>query len=246
MSAPRRMLCVFAHPDDETYGPGGGIARYAMEGVGVYLTMFTCGEAGTIGISRDLSRERLCQRRVDELAAACDALGISEHRILGTPDRGVSDIDREWAVAQIVRDIRKYRPQVLLTFHHKGISGHADHIAVAAYVDEAFDRTAGEPGAASKLYGYGVTRRLAHLYDRPNVIPLEDDEIDAVVDIPDGAMDRKLEAIRRHATQYDFFEKQRAKFDYVNETRPEHYHLRRSHLPRPKKTEVDLFEGIAL
>ena len=246
MSSERRLLCVFAHPDDETYGPGGSIARYAMEGVQVYLLMFTCGEAGTIGVSKELSRERLCQRRVDELAAACDALGIADHHVLGTPDRGVEDIDPRWAVERIVRDIQKYQPHVVLTFHHRGVSGHPDHIAVAGYLEAAFDRTAGQTGYPSKLYGYGVSRRLADLYARPNVVPLEDGEIDAVVEIPDAAMDRKIEAIRRHETQIDFYLQQSNKFDYRNETRPEHFHLRRSRLPRPSAPERDLFEGIEL
>jgi LmbE family N-acetylglucosaminyl deacetylase len=246
VSDTRRLLCVFAHPDDESYGPGGTIARYAMEGAAVYLLMFTCGEAGTIGVSKELSRERLCQLRVDELAAASDALGIAEYRVLGTPDRGVDDIDPQWAVDQIVRDIHKYQPQVLLTFHHKGISGHPDHIAVAGYLEEAFERTADIPGSPSMLYGYGVTRRLADLYDRPNVVPLEEAEIDAVIDIPDGATKRKLEAIRLHTTQYDFYLKQQAKFDYGEETRPEHFHLRRTRLPRPATVVNDLFEGVTL
>jgi len=239
-------LCVFAHPDDETYGPGGTIARYAMEGVEVTLLMFTCGEAGTIGVSKELSRERLCQLRVDELAAACDALGIAEHRMLGTPDRGVADIDPVWAVEQIVRDIQKYHPQVLLTFHHKGVSGHSDHIAVARYLEEAFERVAGQPGAPSKLYGYGITRGLAELYQRPNIVPLEDGELDAVVEIPDAAMDRKIDAIRAHATQIDFYRSQQEKFDYRNEVRPEHFHLRMTRLERPAGVEHDLFEGTDL
>jgi LmbE family N-acetylglucosaminyl deacetylase len=246
VSAERRLLCVFAHPDDETLGPGGSIARYAMEGVQVYMLMFTCGEAGTIGVSKELSRERLCQRRVDELAAACDALGITEHHVLGAPDRGVEDIEPQWAVDRIVRDIQKYQPHVLLTFHHKGISGHPDHIAVAGYLEEAFDRMTEQSGSPSKLYGYGVTRRLADLYARPNVVPLEDGEIDAVVEIPDAAMDRKIEAIHRHETQIDFYKTQIEKFDYRGETRPEHFHLRRTRLPRPSAAESDLFEGIAL
>jgi LmbE family N-acetylglucosaminyl deacetylase len=242
----RRLLCVFAHPDDESYGPGGTIARYALEGVDINLLMFTCGEAGTIGISKELSREALCRLRVDELAAACSALGIQEHRILGTPDRGVAEIDPAWAVDQIVRDIKKYQPQVLLTFHHRGVSGHSDHIAVARYLDEAFNRVSGDPGAPAKLYGYGVTKRLAELYRRPNVVPLEDGEIDAVLEIPDAAMDRKLEAIRRHETQYDFYLTQQEKFDYRNETRPEHFHLRQTVLPKSNRIENDLFSGVTL
>jgi len=244
MSSERRMLCVFAHPDDETYGPGGSIARYALEGVRVHLLMFTCGEAGTIGVSKELSRERLCQRRVDELAAACSALGIEEHRVLGTPDRGVDHLDPGWAVDQIVRDIGKFRPHLLVTFHHKGVSGHSDHIAVARYLEEAFERTGGSPGAPSRLYGYGVTGRLADLYARPNVVPLEEGEVDAVIEVPDEAMDRKIAAIRAHATQIDFYRTQNEKFDYYNETRPEHFHLRRSREPGPAKAVDDLFEGI--
>jgi LmbE family N-acetylglucosaminyl deacetylase len=244
VNEPRRLLCVFAHPDDESYGPGGTIARYALEGAEVFLLMFTCGEAGTIGISRDIPRERLSGLRTDELAAACDALGVAEHRILGTPDRGVEDIDPSWAVDQIVRDIQKYRPHVLLTFHHKGISGHADHIAVARYLDEAFDRFGAAAEAPVKLYGYGITRRMAELYKRPGVVPLEENEIDAVLEIPDAAMDRKIEAIRRHETQFDFYLSQQKKFDYRREARPEHFHLRKTRRQKPTGIERDLFDGI--
>jgi LmbE family N-acetylglucosaminyl deacetylase len=246
VSGRRRLLCVFAHPDDESYGPGGTIARYALEDAAVNLLMFTCGEAGTIGISKEIPREELCSIRTNELAAACDALGVAEYRILGTPDRGVADIPPSWAVDQIVRDIRKYRPHVLLTFHHKGVSGHSDHIAVARYVEEAFDRVAGDPDAPSKLYGYGIPRHKAVLYERPNLVPLEDDEIDAVVDVPEEAMDRKLEAIRLHRTQLDFFRSMQAKFDYRKEARPEHFHLRKTRLGRGRRdgVEDDLFGGI--
>jgi LmbE family N-acetylglucosaminyl deacetylase len=143
-----------------------------------------------------------------------------------------------------VRDIYKYQPQVLLTFHHKGVSGHPDHIAVAGYLEEAFGRAAGHATPPERLFGYGVTQRLADLYDRPNVIPLEAGEIDAVVDVPDGAMERKLEAIRRHETQYDFYMRQNAKFDYRAETRPEYFHLRRTRSSKPASNLTDLFEGI--
>lgn len=246
MNESRRLLCVFAHPDDESYGPGGTIARYALEGADVYLLMFTGGEAGTIGVSKEIPRERLFSLRTDELAAACDVLGIAEHRILGTPDREVGDIEPSWAVDQIVRDILKYQPQVLLTFHHKGVSGHADHIAVARYLEEAFDRAGDLRGAAApvKLYGYGITRELSELYERPNLLPLEESEIDAVVEIPDSAMDRKIEAIRCHRTQYDFYLKQQEKFDYRQEARPEHFHLRKTRLARPAGIESDLFDGL--
>ena len=53
----KRLLCVFAHPDDECLGPGGSIAQCAIDGGEVFITTFTAGEAGSIGISKTLARE---------------------------------------------------------------------------------------------------------------------------------------------------------------------------------------------
>lgn len=239
-----RMLCVFAHPDDESYGPGGTIARYAMEGVEVAILMFTCGEAGTIGVSKKMPRDRLSSLRTDEMAGACRALGVGEYRMVGAPDRGMDGVDPAWAVAQIVRDIGKYRPHVLLTFHHLGISGHSDHVAVARYLEMAFDEVAGMPQPPQKIWGYGIPRSKSQLYERPNLVPLEDEDIDAIIDIPDAAMDRKLAAIAAHKTQYDFFLSLQEKFDYRDVSRPECFHLRKTRLPRPGRVEDDLFGGI--
>jgi len=55
----KRLLCVFAHPDDECLGPGGSIAQCAIDGGEVFITTFTAGEAGSIGISKTLAREEL-------------------------------------------------------------------------------------------------------------------------------------------------------------------------------------------
>jgi N-acetylglucosamine malate deacetylase 2 len=239
-----RLLCVFAHPDDESYGPGGTIARYAMEGVEVYILMFTSGEAGTIGISKVTPREQLSSIRTNEMAAACEALGVAEHRMLGTPDRCVNGVDEVWAVDQIVRDINKYKPHLLMTFHHLGISGHSDHIAVARFLDRAFDEVSSSPDAPYKIWGFGLPRDKAPLYDRANLVPLQAEDIDARIEIPDAAMDRKIEAIRAHATQYDFMKSMLDKFDYREVSRPECFHLRKTRLPRPGVVEDDLFGDI--
>lgn len=244
VSDGHRLLCVFAHPDDESYGPGGTIAKYAAEGVHVYVLVFTCGEAGSIGISKDIPDEELCRIRTAELADACRCLGVEKHRVLGVPDGRVGETDEAWAVKQIVDDVEAYRPQVLLTFHHRGISGHADHIAVAEFVARAYDETGKNPHGPRKLYEFGIKRDKARLYQRKNLVPLEDDEINAEVDIPDDAMERKLLAIRRHRTQYDFFLSMAEKFDYRAVVRPEYFFLRKTRLPRPEYKENHLFAGI--
>jgi len=237
----KRLLCVFAHPDDECYGPGGTIAECALEGGDVYVTMFTAGEAGSIGISKNLPRDVLAERRRGELAASCDALGVAGHRILGAPDGGVAGVDPAWAVREIVADIRRHRPQIVMTFHHRGVSGHPDHIAVSGFLDRAFAQVEDGPQA---YFEWGIPRHRALLYQRPTLVPLDDDEIAARVPVSNAAMDRKLAAIRAHQTQYDFFVSLQEKLDYREASRPEHFARRRSRLAVTAGAVSDLWEGL--
>jgi LmbE family N-acetylglucosaminyl deacetylase len=236
----KRLLCVFAHPDDECYGPGGVIAQCALDGGEVFITMFTSGDAGTIGVSKTLSPTELAARRRAEFSASCDALGVTGHRILGVPDGGVNRVDANWAVREIIEDIHKHRPQVVLTFHHLGVSSHPDHIAVAGFLGRAFAETDG-PRA---YFEWGIPEDRAPLYERANLISIPESEIVARVDIGEAAMERKLGAIRAHVTQYDFFLSLQQKFDYREMATPEHFGLRRSRGPRPGRILTDLWEGL--
>jgi N-acetylglucosamine malate deacetylase 2 len=239
----KRMLCVFAHPDDECYGPGGVIAQCALDGGEVFITTFTAGEAGTIGISKTLSPEEKAARRRKELATACDALGVSGHRVLGSPDGGVSGVDANWAVREIVSDIKRLRPQVVLTFHHLGVSGHRDHIAVAGFLERAFAEVSDGPVA---YWEWGIPDSVAPRYERPGGIKvIPDDEVRACVPLSDAAMERKVAAIRAHETQIEFFLGVQARFDYRELATPEYFGLRRSRGFDPPTTIVsDLWEGI--
>jgi LmbE family N-acetylglucosaminyl deacetylase len=236
------MLCVFAHPDDECYGPGGAIARYALSGVDVRVLMFTRGEAGSIGVSGEIPGRELSRLRTRELACSCRALGVRSHRILGVPDKGVGRADPERAVAEIARDIDDHRPHVVLTFHGRGVSGHPDHIAVAGLLDRAF--AAGGEGGPLKCYQWGIPRELTRLYDRPNLVPMEADEVACVIDVAPAAMDRKVAAIECHETQIEFFRSLERSFDYRVVASKEYFALRDSRIPRSDALENDLFRGV--
>ncbi|MCH7549380.1 MAG: PIG-L family deacetylase [Candidatus Krumholzibacteriota bacterium] len=243
----KRLLGVFAHPDDECYGPGGAIAHYAIQGVEVWILMYTCGEAGSIGVSSELPRDELCRLRTGELAASCDALGVARHRIVGAPDKKVETMDEESAVEEILDDIAAFRPHVLMTFHHRGVSSHPDHIAVACFLERAFDATArrGEKGDGPvKLYQWGIPEEKARLYERPNLVTTPIDEVHARITPSDEAMDRKIEAIKCHQTQYDFYLSLSEKFDYRKDSSPECFTLRKSTLRHPDGVETDLFAGV--
>jgi N-acetyl-1-D-myo-inositol-2-amino-2-deoxy-alpha-D-glucopyranoside deacetylase len=151
MSLPeQRVLFVHAHPDDETIGSGSTMARYAAaDDVNVTLVTCTLGEEGEIllpevaHLAAD-QEDRLGEHRLAELAAAMDALGVSDWRLLGGPGTyrdsgmiGTPSNDRAdcfWradlleAAAHLVAVLREVRPQVLVTYDDFGGYGHPDHI----------------------------------------------------------------------------------------------------------------------
>jgi N-acetyl-1-D-myo-inositol-2-amino-2-deoxy-alpha-D-glucopyranoside deacetylase len=177
----RRLLLVHAHPDDETIGTGATMAKYAAEGAHVTLVTCTLGEEGEIlvpslaHLASD-QQDGLGQHRIGELAAACAALGVTDHRFLGGPGRwrdsgmmGTPQNDRPgcfWradldeASRALVAVIREVRPQVVVTYDDNGGYGHPDHIqahrvtvaAVEQAADPAYAPETGEPWTVAKLY----------------------------------------------------------------------------------------------
>lgn len=135
---PGRLLAVFAHPDDETYLAGGTLARYAASGCDVFVLCATFGEAGRRGEYASLSRRDFAALRRRELEAACQELGVRPPLFLGCADQGLARDCWQSATDEVVRIIRRLRPDVVLTFGPDGVSGHADHVTLSQIVTAAF------------------------------------------------------------------------------------------------------------
>jgi N-acetyl-1-D-myo-inositol-2-amino-2-deoxy-alpha-D-glucopyranoside deacetylase len=157
--ARRRLLLVHAHPDDETLTTGGTMARYAAEpDTSVTLVTCTLGEQGEVippelGLLAADAADQLGGYRIGELAAACAALGVTDHRFLGgtgrwrdsgmvlagrgvraaTPDRlhpralAAHDAlaDQVDALTALLEQVT---PQVVVTYAADGGYGHPDHV----------------------------------------------------------------------------------------------------------------------
>ena len=145
-----RMLLVHAHPDDETINNGATMALYAALGADVTLVKCTRGEEGEV-LVKDLAHlaahetDSLGDHRVEELAVAMKALGISDHRFLGeghakyrdsgmmgTEPNNRPDVfwqaDLDSAAGELVTIIEEVKPHVLITYDEIGGYGHPDHI----------------------------------------------------------------------------------------------------------------------
>jgi N-acetyl-1-D-myo-inositol-2-amino-2-deoxy-alpha-D-glucopyranoside deacetylase len=206
----RRLLLVHAHPDDESIYTGATMARYAAEGAQVTLVTCTLGELGEI-IPPSLAylaaekEDRLGEYRIGELAAACAALGVTDHRFLGGPGRwrdsgmmgteGNDDprcfwrADVDQAARALLDVIGEVRPQVLVTYDANGAYGHPDHIQAHRVAWRACE-LAGPDGPA-KFYA------TATLGSGPS-----DGQDLVTTEIDAGAwFGQKLAAMRAHATQ---------------------------------------------
>ncbi len=179
----RRLLAVLAHPDDESFGPGGTLALYASRGVDVHLICATSGEAGEVRPELLQDYDHIQQLRLDELRCATAILGLGDLHLLGYRDSGMPgspDNQHPEALAaapinevaaRITKLIRQIRPQVILTFDPQGGYRHPDHIAVHRATLEAF-YAAGDPNRYPnglppyrpyKLYYHVLSRRFLRL-----------------------------------------------------------------------------------
>src|SRR5262245_31665393 len=131
----RRLLAVLAHPDDESLGVGGTLAKYAAEGIDVFLLTATRGGSGRFrGHRLDEPPHPgplgLAAIREAELRAAASMLGIREVVVLDYPDQRLDAGDASEIVTRLATELRRIRPDVVITFGPDGAYGHPDHIAI--------------------------------------------------------------------------------------------------------------------
>ena len=196
MNDALRLLAVFAHPDDETFRPGGTLALLARSGVRVEVLTFTRGEAGSCGDPPLCTPAELPAVRERELRCACAALSIQPPRLLDYADGHLQEADAETMIEHILSVVQEIQPQVLLSFGPDGLSGHPDHIAAGQWADEAFRRIEG----VAALYTVAVPQSLARKLDMRQVHPVADEAIALTVDVS-SVWETKLASMRCHATQ---------------------------------------------
>jgi LmbE family N-acetylglucosaminyl deacetylase len=149
-TASRRLLIVFAHPDDESFGPAGTIIHYARRGVAVHYLCATRGEAGYAAPELLERYNSLAELRTEELKCAAQQLGLTGLHILDYQDSGMENTAEnanpsslyqaplEEVARKVVELIRQIQPQVVLTFGPSGGYFHPDHVKMHQAATTAF------------------------------------------------------------------------------------------------------------
>lgn len=137
----RRLLGVFAHPDDEAVCAGGTFAKYVDQGAEVMVVSATRGQAGQIHDARAATRRTLAAVRERELKAACAVLGVQEAICLDYEDGALQDADAGKLQADLLDLFARFQPDVVITFGEDGAYGHPDHIAISRATTAAVEHS---------------------------------------------------------------------------------------------------------
>ena len=267
MSNTQRLLCIFAHPDDEAMGMGATLSKYAASGTATYLVTATRGQRGwQADPSTNPGEVALGAIREEELKAACQILGLHEVHVLDYMDGELAEADTAQITAELVAHIRRLRPQVVVTFGSDGVYGHPDHIAISQYTSGALIQAAasdyrpdlGPPHSVSKLYWLVTSQSQLDIYQQQygDIQMMIDGAMRRGVAWPDWAITTTIDtadfwhqaahAIACHQTQIPSAEM----FTAVDEQLArqvwaiENYYLVYSLVHQGRQVETDLFAGL--
>jgi LmbE family N-acetylglucosaminyl deacetylase len=245
--ASLRLLCVTAHPDDESGGFGGSLLLYRTRGVETYIVCLTPGQAATHRGGHEDDQKLAAVRRA-EFAAACEILKVTRGEVLNYPDGRLDQVNLYGAAGDLAQRIRQIRPQIVVTFGPEGaVTAHPDHSMASVFATMAYhwagrsDRYVEQmkdglrPHRAQKLY-YGTAT-----FTLPDRQPISLSPSTTVIDIGDY-FETKIRAFKAHKSQaplFPIFEnavRQRGNYEM--------FHLAASIRPGPVEPETDLFEGV--
>lgn len=132
----KTFVCIFAHPDDEAFGPGGTIAKLAKE----YSVHILCATKGEAGKNSKTSKKSIASIREKELLKSAKILGVKEVFFLGFKDGTLSNNLYHKLAEKIREKLEELRPVIIMTDEPRGISGHIDHITVSMVTTYVFEK----------------------------------------------------------------------------------------------------------
>jgi LmbE family N-acetylglucosaminyl deacetylase len=199
----RVVLFCFAHPDDESFGAGGTIAKYAaQEHTDIHILCATRGEEGQTGTPPLCTRAELGVVREQELRNAAQRLGVKKVHLLSYRDKLLSHVSMKQLSLEVKTLIYELGAQIVITFPSHGISGHPDHIAMHYAVQDAVTNDQRTP--VKKLYYIATPPAIAVKHS----IPANDqeDRVTTMISCKEY-IPVVLEALRAHQTQHAVIEK---------------------------------------
>ena len=261
------LTCVLAHPDDESMGTGGLLAKCKAEDIRTTLVTATGGQRGWFGEPEEHpGLEALAKIRHEELLQAGNKLGVAQIDELGFMDGELDQVRPTDVIKPIVEHLRRERPHVVVTFDPFGIYGHPDHIAISqlalasvvAAADTGSFRQAGPAHQVKKFYYFIDTLEAIKLYEKAfgELVVEMDGDMRKSVGWPDWAITARIDtsdyidqiwqAIQCHQSQLPNIQSitKLSKAERFQLWSAGHFYRSFSLVNGGRQLETDLFEGL--
>jgi LmbE family N-acetylglucosaminyl deacetylase len=260
------LLAVFAHPEDESFGPAGTLAKYASEGIEVSLVTATRDHPANYPETHmhpgELdARAREPQSRTLELEArtrdqicSCRAFGIRRACLFDFGPGELKKIQPELVIERLVMTIREIQPQVVITFGPEGLAGDVDNQIISAATTTAF-RDAGDPTKFPRHFQEGLTtyapQKLYHCVLPASMVA--DWGVEGLSSVPDADITTILDvSAYGEAMKNALYCQRHRALDFIRwltedrhvQWNSEYYELVESRLNRKSRREKDLFAGL--
>jgi LmbE family N-acetylglucosaminyl deacetylase len=150
-----KVLYIFPHPDDESFGPAAAMHKQVRQGHDVHLLTLTRGGSTTQRFRLGLTVEQMGAIRYREMTRMAEVLSLTGMRVLDLPDSGLKELDPRDIEGVICDEIDRLRPDVVVTYAVFGVSGFEDHLVAHAVVKRTY--------VEMKSNGANYLKRLALL-----------------------------------------------------------------------------------
>jgi LmbE family N-acetylglucosaminyl deacetylase len=233
-----KILYIFPHPDDESFGPAGAMFNQRKHGHEVYLLTLTKGGATKQRYKFGYSIEQMDEVRYREMLDVEKVLNLSGMTVLDMPDSGLKELDPRIIEEAVRKEIEKVQPNVVVTYAVHGISGFHDHLISHATVKRVYCELNENSHYLKRLAFYTISEEDAKKVTYFHLNGSKDEEIDCTVLIDDEDIQKMSYALDCYKSYEDTIENSGIKKLYTNKTYFEIF--KESHNPKLN----DLFDKL--
>lgn len=195
-----KILYIYPHPDDESFGPARGMYKQRREGHEVYLLTLTKGGATKQRHKYGYSVQEMGEVRYQEMLNVAETLDLTQMKVLDLPDSGLKEMDPR-DIEKVIRDeTLRIRPQVVVTYAVHGISGFHDHLVSHAVVKRVFVELRETSPWLKRLALHTITEEEAAQSTHFKLNPSKEEEIDCIMPVQPQDLEKNMQALDCYVT----------------------------------------------
>ncbi|WP_445666256.1 PIG-L deacetylase family protein [Fodinibius sp. AD559] len=201
-----KILYVFPHPDDESFGPAPAIAAQRRKSHEVYLLTLTKGEATKQRFRLGINKKEMGEIRYKEMQCVEKALDLNGMTVLDLPDSGLKEMDPADIEKVIHKQIQEIKPDVLVTYAVHGISGFEDHLVSHAVVKSVYCNLKREEFDYPKRLAFFTHYSESEGDGKFNLTSSKQDDIDCWIEANEDDYQKFLSALDCYETYQEVIE----------------------------------------